>query len=127
MLRELELNERAILVNAALESLPGRADYLRQVDAAVVVEDPEYADIGIRVRAAIPRLRFHGRSLPVDIDEIDENGELIGQVWIVLEDGYICGIEYSDYRDDRNTLPNVNSLVYTLSNPDDKMTNEFRF
>ncbi|WP_205327380.1 hypothetical protein [Glycomyces sp. YM15] len=124
--RPLTENERAILRGAAVDGLPDLDHFCLQIDAVEVDYDPSYADIGLRVVGNLPIISLRDGIMPVNIDEIGEDGQLLGIVWIILSAGYISGIEYTDFAEDRSVLPSVERLTFSLADPNDKMIHEFR-
>lgn len=100
--RPLKTNERA-LVRAvlALEAFDGRAELDGQLDSVVAVHGDSDLQLDLAVPAGHARSRFTNGPIPTRTLVVDDEGDPVGEVIVWVKDGYLSGLEYAWFTDEK--------------------------
>lgn len=95
----LPIERETLLAILGYADFEGRDELLAQVDAAMVdgYSGCGCAGVNFRVNPDAPRATSAPRRVPNEAAVFDAEGEEIGGIMIWVVDGYLAGIEISDY------------------------------
>ncbi|WP_322780735.1 hypothetical protein [Frankia sp. Cas4] len=115
--RPLNSAEHALLERILVVNYPGVAQLRAQLCRVRVVALWSRGSVSVdfRVFSDAPRSDLASGVIPVDAAVVTSNGQLVGEILIWVEIGYLSALEYAWYGDEMPaSLPNPENIVVTV-------------
>ncbi|MFB8761960.1 hypothetical protein [Nocardiopsis alba] len=113
--RPLNREERSLIERVLSEELPGAEELRGRVGRARVVASwgPRSPSVDLWVERGAPAAPIPSGVVPVSCSVVDEGDDLVGEILLWVDSGFLSGIEYAWYGDaPPTTLPTTDRLIF---------------